>query len=79
MEINNKSKYIYKTITYIFIGSLLPGISIANPAEKENLYYKKIELVEIEVKDNVTKTYLKKRTSTATKTDTRIRDIPQSI
>ena len=47
MEINNKSKYIYKTITYIFIGSLLPGISIANPAEKENLYYKKIELVKI--------------------------------
>jgi catecholate siderophore receptor len=79
MEIYNKSKYLSKTITYIFIGSLLPGISIANPAEKENFYHKKIELVEIEVKDNVTKTYLKKRTSTATKTDTRIRDIPQSI
>lgn len=79
MEIYNKLKYLNKTITYIFIGSLLPGISIANPAEKENFYHKKIELVEIEVKDNVTKTYLKKRTSTATKTDTRIRDIPQSI
>ncbi len=79
MEINNKLKYPNKTITYIFIGSLLPGISIANPAEKENFYHKKIELVEIEVKDNVSKTYLKKRTSAATKTDTRIRDIPQSI
>jgi len=79
MEIDNKSKYLIKTISYLFIGSLLPGISIANPAEKENFYHKKIELVEIEVKDNVTKTYLKKRTSTATKTDTRIRDIPQSI
>jgi catecholate siderophore receptor len=36
-------------------------------------------LIEIEVKDNVARTYLKKRISSATKTDTRIRDIPQSI
>ncbi len=79
MEIHNKLKYINKTVTYLFLGSLLPGISIANSTEKENLYYKKIELHEIEVKDSVTKTYLKKRTNTATKTDTRIRDIPQSI
>ena len=79
MEIHNKLKYINKTVTYLFLGSLLAGISIANSTEKENLYYKKIELHEIEVKDSVTKTYLKKRTNTATKTDTRIRDIPQSI
>lgn len=79
MGIHNKLKYINKTVTYLFLGSLLPGISIANSTEKENLYYKKIELHEIEVKDSVTKTYLKKRTNTATKTDTRIRDIPQSI
>jgi catecholate siderophore receptor len=79
VEIHNKLKYINKTVTYLFLGSLLAGISIANSTEKENLYYKKIELHEIEVKDSVTKTYLKKRTNTATKTDTRIRDIPQSI
>jgi catecholate siderophore receptor len=79
MEICNKSKYLIKTITYILLGSLLPSISIANTSEKNSLDDKKIELVEIEVKDNVAKTYLKKRISSATKTDTRIRDIPQSI
>jgi catecholate siderophore receptor len=79
METHNKLKYINKTVTYLFLGSLLAGISIANSTEKENFYYKKIELHEIEVKDSVTKTYLKKRTNTATKTDMRIRDIPQSI
>jgi catecholate siderophore receptor len=79
VDIYNKSKNHYKTLTYLFIGRLLPGISFANTTEKENFYYKKIELSEIEVKDNLAKTYLKKRTSTATKTDSRIRDIPQSI
>ncbi len=79
MEICNKSKYLIKTITYILLGSLLPSISIANTSEKNSLDDKKIELIEIEVKDNVARTYLKKRISSATKTDTRIRDIPQSI
>ena len=79
MDIYNKLKNLYKTLTYLFLGSLLSGVSFANTTEKENFYYKKIELSEIEVKDSVTKTYLKKRTNTATKTDTRIRDIPQSI
>ena len=79
MEICIKSKYLIKTITYILIGSLLPSISIANTSEKNSSDDKKIELVEIEVKDNVARTYLKKRISSATKTDTRIRDIPQSI
>ena len=79
MEICNKSKYLFKTITYILLGCLLPSISIAGTSEKNSLDDKKIELVEIEVKDNVAKTYLKKRISSATKTDTRIRDIPQSI
>jgi outer membrane receptor for ferric coprogen and ferric-rhodotorulic acid len=79
MEICNKSKYIIKTITYILLGSLLPSISTANTSEKNSLDEKKIELVEIEVKDNVARTYLKKRIRSATKTDTRIRDIPQSI
>ena len=79
MEICIKSKYLIKTITYILLGSLLPSISIANTSEKNSSDDKKIELVEIEVKDNVARTYLKKRISSATKTDTRIRDIPQSI
>jgi catecholate siderophore receptor len=79
MEIYSKSKYRIKTITYILLGSLLPSILIANTSEKNSLDDKKIELVEIEVKDNVARTYLKKRISSATKTDTRIRDIPQSI
>ena len=79
MEICNKSKYLIKTITYILLGSLLPSISTANTSEKNSLDDKKIELIEIEVRDNVARTYLKKRTSSATKTDTRIRDIPQSI
>ena len=79
MEICIKSKYQIKTITYILLGSLLPSISIANTSEKNSSDDKKIELVEIEVKDNVARTYLKKRISSATKTDTRIRDIPQSI
>jgi catecholate siderophore receptor len=61
------------------LGSLLPSISIANTSEKNSPDEKKIELIEIEVKDNVARTYLKKRISSATKTDTRIRDIPQSI
>jgi catecholate siderophore receptor len=77
--IYNKLKNLYKTLTYLFLGSLLSGVSFANTTEKENFYYKKIELSEIEVKDNLAKTYIKKRTGTATKTDTRIRDIPQSI
>jgi catecholate siderophore receptor len=79
MEICIKSKYQIKTIAYILLGSLLPSISIANTSEKNSSDDKKIELVEIEVKDNVARTYLKKRISSATKTDTRIRDIPQSI
>ena len=79
MDIYNKLKNLYKTLTYLFLGSLLSGVSFANTTEKENFYYKKIELSEIEVKDNLAKTYIKKRTATATKTDTRIRDIPQSI
>lgn len=79
MEICIKSKYLIKTITYILLGSLLPSISIANTSEKNSPDEKKIELIEIEVKDNVARTYLKKRISSATKTDTRIRDIPQSI
>ena len=79
MGIYNKLKNLYKTLTYLFLGSLLSGVSFANTTEKENFYYKKIELSEIEVKDNLAKTYIKKRTGTATKTDTRIRDIPQSI
>jgi len=79
VEICIKSKYLIKTITYILLGSLLPSISIANTSEKNSPDEKKIELIEIEVKDNVARTYLKKRISSATKTDTRIRDIPQSI
>ncbi|MCF8183126.1 MAG: TonB-dependent siderophore receptor [Limnohabitans sp.] len=58
---------------------MLPGLSMADTSSKDHLYHKRIELHEIEVKDNLAKTYLKKTTSTATKTDTRIRDIPQSI
>ena len=79
MEICNKSKYHIKTITYILLGCLIPSISIAGTSEKNSLDDTKIELIEIEVKDNMAKTYLKKRISSATKTDTRIRDIPQSI
>ena len=79
MEICNNSKYLFKTITYILLGCLLTSISIAGTSEKNSLDDKKIELIEIEVKDNMAKTYLKKRISSATKTDTRIRDIPQSI
>ncbi|WP_422668191.1 TonB-dependent receptor [Candidatus Methylopumilus planktonicus] len=52
---------------------------MADTSSKDHLYHKRIELHEIEVKDGLAKTYLKKTTSTATKTDTRIRDIPQSI
>ncbi|CAM8337222.1 Fiu Outer membrane receptor for monomeric catechols [Candidatus Methylopumilus planktonicus] len=52
---------------------------MADTSSKDHLYHKRIELHEIEVKDNLAKIYLKKTTSTATKTDTRIRDIPQSI
>ena len=79
MEICNNSKYLFKTITYILLGCLLTSFSIAGTSEKNSLDDKKIELIEIEVKDNMAKTYLKKRISSATKTDTRIRDIPQSI
>ena len=67
MEIHNKSKYLNKTIIYLFIGSLLPGISFANTAENEN-YYKKNERNEIEIiKDSLAKTNLKKRTTATTK------------
>jgi catecholate siderophore receptor len=79
MEIHKKIQYFNKICAYLFIGVMLPGLSIADTSKKDDLYHKKIELHEIEVKDNLAKTYLKKTTSTATKTDTRIRDIPQSI
>jgi catecholate siderophore receptor len=79
MEIHKKPQYFKKICTYLFIGVMLPGLSMADTSSKDHLYHKRIELHEIEVKDNLAKTYLKKTTSTATKTDTRIRDIPQSI
>ena len=79
MEIHKKPQYFKKIWAYLFIGGMLPGLSMADTSSKDHLYHKKIELHEIEVKDNLAKTYLKKTTSTATKTDTRIRDIPQSI
>ena len=79
MEIHKKPQYFKKICAYLFIGGMLPGLSMADTSSKDHLYHKKIELHEIEVKDNLAKTYLKKTTSTATKTDTRIRDIPQSI
>ncbi|CAM8410987.1 Fiu Outer membrane receptor for monomeric catechols [Candidatus Methylopumilus planktonicus] len=79
MEIHKKPQYFKKICAYLFIGGMLPGLSMADTSSKDHLYHKRIELHEIEVKDNLAKTYLKKTTSTATKTDTRIRDIPQSI
>ena len=79
MEIHKKPQYFKKIWAYLFIGGMLPSLSMADTSSKDHLYHKRIELHEIEVKDNLAKTYLKKRTSTATKTDTRIRDIPQSI
>ena len=79
MEILKKPQYFKKICAYLFIGGMLPGLSMADTSSKDHLYHKRIELHEIEVKDNLAKTYLKKTTSTATKTDTRIRDIPQSI
>jgi catecholate siderophore receptor len=79
MEIHKKPQSFKKICAYLFIGGMLPGLSMADTSSKDHLYHKRIELHEIEVKDNLAKTYLKKTTSTATKTDTRIRDIPQSI
>ena len=79
MEIHKKPQYFKKIWAYLFIGGMLPGLSMADTSSKDHLYHKRIELHEIEVKDNLAKTYLKKTTSIATKTDTRIRDIPQSI
>ena len=79
MEIHKKPQYFKKIWAYLFIGGMFPGLSMADTSSKDHLYHKRIELHEIEVKDNLAKTYLKKTTSTATKTDTRIRDIPQSI
>ena len=79
MEIHKKPQNFKKICAYLFIGGMLPGLSMADTSSKDHLYHKRIELHEIEVKDNLAKTYLKKTTSTATKTDTRIRDIPQSI
>ena len=79
MEIHKKHQYFKKIWAYLFIGGMLPSLSMADTSSKDHLYHKRIELHEIEVKDNLAKTYLKKTTSTATKTDTRIRDIPQSI
>jgi catecholate siderophore receptor len=79
MEIHKKPQYFKKIWAYLFIGGMFPGLSMADTSSKDHLYHKRIELHEIEVKDGLAKTYLKKTTSTATKTDTRIRDIPQSI
>ena len=79
MEIHKKPQNFKKICAYLFIGGMLPGLSMADTSSKDHLYHKRIELHEIEVKNNLAKTYLKKTTSTATKTDTRIRDIPQSI
>jgi catecholate siderophore receptor len=79
MEIHKKPQYFKKICACLFIGGMFPGLSMADTSSKDHLYHKRIELHEIEVKDNLAKTYLKKTTSTATKTDTRIRDIPQSI
>jgi catecholate siderophore receptor len=79
MEIHKNPQYFKKIWAYLFIGGMFPGLSMADTSSKDHLYHKRIELHEIEVKDNLAKTYLKKTTSTATKTDTRIRDIPQSI
>jgi catecholate siderophore receptor len=79
MEIRKNPQYFKKIWAYLFIGGMFPGLSMADTSSKDHLYHKRIELHEIEVKDNLAKTYLKKTTSTATKTDTRIRDIPQSI
>jgi catecholate siderophore receptor len=79
MEIHKKPQYFKKIWAYLFIGGMFPGLSMADTSSKDHIYHKRIELHEIEVKDNLAKTYLKKTTSTATKTDTRIRDIPQSI
>ena len=79
MRANKKSKNLNKSLAYLLIASLIPCLSIAETVKKNKLETENIELHEIEVKDHLAKTYLKKRTSTATKTDTRIRDIPQSI
>jgi len=79
VEIHNKSTSLNKTITYLFIGSLLPGISFANTPENQN-YYKKNERNEIEiVKDSLAKTNLKKRTTASTKKNIQSRNTPQLI
>jgi hypothetical protein len=42
MQLNYKLKYHIKTLTYIFLGGLLPGISIANTSEKKIYIIKKL-------------------------------------
>ncbi len=73
-DVKIKEKII-KSIGCLLISSIAPSLLMAEPSEK----IARIDLQEIEVKDQLPRTYLKKRIFTATKTDSLIRDIPQSI
>jgi len=74
-----QSKYIYKTIIYLLIGSMLPNISFANTTEKLN-YYKKNERYAMEIaKENLAKTNLKKKKNASIKKNIPIPNIPQII
>lgn len=70
-----KIKGKIKAMVCLLISSIAPSLLMAEPIEK----IARIDLQEIEVKDQLPRTYIKKRISSATKTDSLIRDIPQSI
>jgi len=49
MEIHKKPQYFKKIWAYLFIGGMLPSLSMADTSSKDHLYHKRIELHEIEV------------------------------